>query len=103
MAPFNRRPIHNARAVRSLPSVSQPGSVTGPRVGVTVASAVCAGVGWSIARLFVPERFIGLVAFCAVWIALYPAARSYAGGRAVGHWLGGAVVVLVWLLTLFIR
>jgi hypothetical protein len=72
-------------------------------VAVTLGSAILAALAWSGARLLLPERFAGVASFCAAWIALYPAARFYADAPAWGHWAGGAMVIVAWLLTLWFR
>jgi hypothetical protein len=73
------------------------------RTAITLGSAILAAFAWLAARLLLPERFAGIASFCAAWIALYPAARFYAGASAWGHWAGGAIVIVAWLVTLFLR
>jgi hypothetical protein len=89
----SRSPEQQA-AIRLTPTV---------RAAITLGSAIVAALAWSAARLALPDRFAGLGSLCAAWIALYPAARFYAGGPAWGHWAGGAMVIIAWLLTLWFR
>ena len=104
MATANRRPTHDLPAV---PSSSPAGETEHPnlaiRAAITIGTAILAAAAWLVARLLLPERFAGVASFCAAWIALYPAARFYARGPAWAHWGGGALVILVWLLTLWLR
>jgi hypothetical protein len=53
-----------------------------------------------VSSLSLPERFLGLAAFCAGWLVLYPVSREYAGNQAWWHWAGGGIVVVVWLIVL---
>ncbi len=104
MVPIN----HSRNAVKIRvdrpvsPAPTQPQGLAPQRLALTLALVIFASAGWSIARLFLPARFMALASFCAAWIALYPATR-FAGGTTWGYWAGGAVIVLTWLLTLFAR
>lgn len=81
----------------------EPRSLTPSRVAITLGAGILAGGVWLVAQLFLPERFAGVAWFCAAWIALYPAAHFYTRAPAWSHLAGGAVVILMWLLTLLIR
>jgi hypothetical protein len=100
----NRRPIHKTPQARWGRGIRDgPRSITAARVAITLGTGVLAAGAWLVARLFLPERFDGVASFSAAWIALYPAAHFVTGGPAWSHVVGGAVVILFWVLIVTMR
>jgi hypothetical protein len=78
------------------------------RTVLIVVSPLVAGASWFAVSLFA-ARFVstpiaGLVAFCAVWVTLYPLSRLNRAVPAWSHWARGAFVLVVfWIITLLTR